>query len=277
MTTHTVSQDGASPQFLLRHDMPDPDVARVQRHEKKFLSAQAATEEESATSVETDLNQDRPGTSDDSSMRGLVTMTADGTTFLDCVSGVTHSIEEEGDFAALEHAYLAAGSESGTPIFATFDGDIVGEETEGSDEGHSVTVSRFIGVWPEVSCESATSEVSLTNTYWKILSLYGSEITAAEGGKEPHMILLDEESRFTATVGCNQFMGTYDLTDEDAISFGPGAASTRMACLNELQEWETLLSDVISNAAGLQISGEELVLLDTAGVEIAKFEAVSVK
>ena len=211
------------------------------------------------------------------SMQGLVTYAADGASFQQCSSGMTYPISEEGDYAALEHAYLAAGREPGLSIFATFDGDLEQRPgTDGSgDEKDVVVVNRFIGVWPDVSCDRATREVGLTNTYWKILKLGETEIQVPEGGKDPHLILLgDDEDRFTATVGCNQILGSYSV-DGDAISFGKGAASTQMACLPPLDGWERLLADTILQARRWTISGDKMCLVDETGAVIAEFQAVS--
>lgn len=207
-------------------------------------------------------------------MQGLVTFLAGGAEFEECISGMAYPILTDGDFAALEHAYLAAGIESGVSILASFDGEIVEVTFEDADAEEAVRVERFVGVWPEMSCERAMSEVSLTNTYWKIVSLFEQEVSIPADGKEPHMILLAEESRFTATAGCNQFMGSYSLSGT-RIHFGPGAASTQMACQPELQKWESLFREMISEAEFWEITDGELGFLDSKGNEIAAFHSIS--
>jgi heat shock protein HslJ len=204
-------------------------------------------------------------------MQGLVTFAAGGARFEDCESGEIHPIATEGDFAALEHAYLAAGNEPGVSVFATFDGEVV-EDMEDADE--AVLVSRFVGVWPGVNCERALGEVSLTDTYWRFVSLYGNSVSMPENGKEPHMILLGADARFTATLGCNQFMGTFKLQGH-GIRFGGGAASTKVACRPQQTRWEALFRDMISDVEGWKITEGELNLLDAHGKPIAELQSVS--
>lgn len=207
----------------------------------------------------------------DPSMQGIVTIGAEGAVFQSCSeSDRLYPIATDGDFAALEHAYLATGQEAGGGILATFDG-----EFEGEGEDMIVEVTRFIGVWPEVSCEQVMS-VSLTNTYWRITSLDGTDISEPKNAREPHLILLSEDMRFSATMGCNQLMGTFEVSG-DALSFGDGAASTSMACRSPLAEWEALLSDVITRVAYWQIDRNALSLLDSDGAQLARLTAVSVQ
>jgi uncharacterized lipoprotein YbaY/heat shock protein HslJ/uncharacterized lipoprotein NlpE involved in copper resistance len=206
-------------------------------------------------------------------LRGMLTYVADAARFTECLTGRDYPLAKEGDYAALEHAYLAAGAEPGGPIMASFDGGIVqrpAEEDAGTEP--QVLVERFVGVWPGETCERATGAPSLTNTYWKILRLGDTEVTAAEGHREPNLILRAGDPRFTATVGCNQMSGGYRL-DDDKLGFGPTAA-TRMACPAPLDGWERQLAEALTATAGWRIDGQTLELLDAAGESLALFQAV---
>ncbi|MEM8571696.1 MAG: META domain-containing protein [Pseudomonadota bacterium] len=205
-------------------------------------------------------------------LQGLVTFVAGGAEYTDCISGTTYPVLTDGDFPALEHAYLAAGQEPGDSILATFEGEIQMSAT-GTNEDDGVVVDRFLGVWPGISCERALGDVGLTNTFWKITSLFETTVIATGEGREPHMILLEEDSRFTATVGCNQLVGSFELSGQ-TIDFGPGASSTQMACVAEQAKWESLLLEMIVEANGWRITNGELNLLDVTGSNIAVFESV---
>ena len=113
----------------------------------------------------------------------MLTYVADEARFTECLTGRDYPlVRDEGDYEALEHAYLAAGAEAGGPIMASFDGGIVqAPEDEGTGTVPKVLVERFVGVWPGETCERATDEASLTNTYWKILRLGETEVSAGEG------------------------------------------------------------------------------------------------
>lgn len=206
-------------------------------------------------------------------LRGMLTYVADDARFTECVTGRDYPLVKDGDYAALEHAYLAAGAEAGGPIMASFDGAIVREPGDaGSGAGPQVLVERFVGVWPGETCERAVDKATLTNTYWKILRLGDTEVAPGEGRREPNLILRADEPRFTATVGCNQITGSYTLTG-DRLAFGQGAM-TRMACPAPLDDWERQLASVLENVATWRIDGRTLELLDEAGNPLALFQAV---
>ncbi len=206
-------------------------------------------------------------------LRGMLTYVADEARFTECLTGRDYPLVKDGDYSALEHAYLAAGAEAGGPIMASFDGAIVREPAGAeSDTGPKVLVERFVGVWPGESCERAVDKATLTNTYWKILRLGDTEIAPGEGRREPNLILRAGEPRFTATVGCNQITGSYTLTG-DRLTFGQGAM-TRMACPAPLDEWERKLGTMLGTAATWRIDGQTLELVDAAGSPLALFQAV---
>ncbi len=201
-------------------------------------------------------------------LRGTVSYGADAALFTDCGSGKVYRISPEGDFAALEHAYLAAGREPGLPIVATFEGRV--EEGEGSKA--SIVVDRFIGVWPDETCAPAPLEVGLTDTYWKLLRIGDIEILPGDGRNEAHMVLSAAEERFSATVGCNQMVGGFSR-EEDRLAFSQGA-STMMACAPPLDAWEFAFGKILATTAHWRIDGTTLELFDASGATLAHFEAV---
>lgn len=206
-------------------------------------------------------------------LRGMLTYVADEARFTECRTGRDYPLIRDGDYSALEHAYLAAGAEAGGPIMASFDGAIVREPADAEpDAGPQVLVERFVGVWPGESCERAVDKATLTNTYWKILRLGDTEIAPGEGRREPNLILRAGEPRFTGTVGCNQISGSYTLAG-DRLTFGQGAM-TRMACPAPLDEWEERLRTVLGAAASWRIDGQTLELVDPDGSPLALFQAV---
>lgn len=122
--------------------------------------------------------------------------------------------------------------------------------------------------------ESAKPDASLENTYWRLVTLMDTPVTAQESRREPQMMLksVDGERRYSATVGCNQLVGGYEI-EGNAITFA-GGATTLMACPPPLDAWERTLAQVLSKAKTWTISGDVLALLDENGVSIARFEAV---
>ena len=207
-------------------------------------------------------------------LRGMLTYVADEARFTECLTGRDYPlVRAEGDYEALEHAYLAAGAEAGGAIMASFDGGIVqAPEEAGSGTVPMVLVERFVGVWPGEVCERSTGEASLTNTYWKILRLGQTEVAAGEGRREPNLILREGDPRFTATVGCNAIAGGYTLEGE-SLTFEKGPA-TLMACPEPLDAWEQQLAQVLGKVASWRVDGQTLELLDSGGNPLALLQAV---
>ncbi len=200
--------------------------------------------------------------------RGTVSYGADAALFTDCTSGRVYEISPDGDFAALEHAYLAAGREPGLPMVATFEGSL----SEAEAGSGSIRVDRFIGVWPDETCAPAPVEVGLIDTYWKLLRIGDVEILPGEGRNEPHMVLRADDESFSATIGCNQMFGGF-TRDEDRLGFSP-AASTMMACPPPLDVWEAAFTKALEATAHWRIDGTMLELFDASGNTLAHFEAV---
>lgn len=203
-------------------------------------------------------------------LKGLMVFEAGGARFTDCRSGRAYPLAEDGDFEALEHAYLAAGQEPGGPLMVSFEGfiDDMPRPDGGGDEP-TVLVERFVGVWPDETCDQALGDATLKNTEWAIRRLGRTDLP--DRARNSWLLLDEEENRFSATVGCNQLVGAFN--DEDMrLSFGP-AAATMMACREPVKSWEDALNRTLETTAAYRIQGATLELLDGNGNAIAAFEA----
>jgi heat shock protein HslJ len=202
-------------------------------------------------------------------MGGMLTYMADAAVFEECLTGRTYPVAIEGAWIDLERAYLGA-VEGGTPLLATFDGTIsIRPAMEGPDR-RTVTVDRFVGVFPGQTCTRAVAEPSLTGNFWRITDLGTTPVVPPEGGREPFVVF--RADGFNATVGCNMMRGGYE-TDGEALTFG-AAATTMMACPEPLDGWERSLSETLGATATYSIAGETLVLMDEAGGTLAALRAV---
>lgn len=206
---------------------------------------------------------------------GELTYLADAARFTECLTGRSYPVALEGDFAALERAYLAAVKEPGAALYATFEGSIVDRpRMEGGGAERTVVVNRYINVWPEERCERARADASLSNTYWRIVRLGADPVSAAPGRREPHVILRlsDGAASYSATVGCNSLAGGYAV-DGPVIRFSP-AATTRTACPAPLDDWERRLGEVLQSASRWKITANTLELADAQGRPLALLVAV---
>jgi heat shock protein HslJ len=206
-------------------------------------------------------------------LRGMVTYLADAARFADCMTGQSLPVAMEGAWPAVEAAYLEGRPGPGEGLMATLEGSVVERpRVEGEGTEPTLVVARFIAVWPMQTCERSMYDESLQDTYWKILRLGEAPVGAAEGRREPHLILRSQDGRYAATVGCNQLVGGFSL-DGASLTFGQGA-STMMACPPPLDAWEQALAAALARAARWQVVGPGLELFDEAGASIALFQAV---
>jgi heat shock protein HslJ len=111
----------------------------------------------------------------------------------------------------------------------------------------------------------------LIETYWKLIELNGQPITPTENRKEAFIILKKEENKVNGHSSCNNFRGTYALTNETQLSFSK-MASTMMAC-PDMNTEKTFL-DALQRVDNFAIKGKILSLSKAKMAPIAKFEAV---
>ena len=157
-------------------------------------------------------------------LHGMFRYLADAAIFEECMTGRSYPVAMEGDYLALERAYTALDkAEPGAPVMASFDGELTRRPPmEGKGTVPTVVVRRFVGLWPSQTCERAMSHASLSNQYWKILSLKGEAVAPVEGSGEMHLVLRGEGGGYTASAGCERLNGGYRV-DGPRITFDPPA------------------------------------------------------
>ncbi len=207
-------------------------------------------------------------------LHGMFRHLADAATFEECLTGRRYPVAMEGDYLALERAYLAQPDATpGAPVMASFDGEITRRpHMEGTGPVPTVVVRRFVGLWPSQTCERAMSHASLTPQYWRIVRLRGTAVSPQANEREPHLILRGEVGGYIATAGCDRLKGSYRVSGPE-IAFDPPGSSTG-SCPAELRQREATLLDVLAAARGWKIQGQVLELFDASGKPIAVLEAV---
>ena len=184
----------------------------------------------------------------------------------------------EADYLKMERAYTAQVRAPGSPLHVTFDG-LVAErpKMDGGGTEPTLVVQRFIRAWPGETCERARADANLANTYWKIARLGATEVTTAEGRREPHLLIRSPDpdglqGDYSATVGCNTIRGNYRV-EGSSLRFAAGAA-TRMACAPPLDALERQLGDLLARTARWSVKANTLELFDAGGVSVGLFQAV---
>lgn len=205
-------------------------------------------------------------------LRGMFLYFADAARFTECRSGRNFPVAMEADFVALQRAYLEARQLPQTPVLATVEARIAARpKMEGEGAETSVVVDRFVAVHPGAACERADTAPSLRNTYWRIMRLRDVAIGEDQRRREPYLLLLADQPRFAGTVGCNQMLGSAEVSGE-SVRFRPGP-STMMACPPPLDTQERLFAEVLGTVASWRIDGRTLSLRDRAGRTVAVLEA----
>lgn len=204
---------------------------------------------------------------------GTMTYTADVALIEECLSGQIFPIAAEGDFLALEGAYLADRSQPGGSLHVLIEGGVAMRPATEGPNRQTVVVDRFIRTTQGETCERQLSEASLTGTYWRIDMLMDQPLTVPVGRREPHLLLrTGDTAGLSATVGCNMMRASYQA-DDGALSFG-SVAATMMACPEPLGAAERALSAALAATTGYAIEGGTLVLKDDTGAPVAVLTAV---
>jgi len=204
---------------------------------------------------------------------GMMTYMADAAVIEECLSGQRFPIEQEGDYLALETAYLKDRSGPGEPLYVMIEGGIAMREGMEGPARQTVTVDRFVRARRGITCERQLADASLQNTYWRLDELDGADFPREASQHEPHLILeIGEQQNYRAMLGCNRMRGGY-ATENDTLGFSP-AASTMMACPPLVDAAERQFGKILTETVSYVIEGESLLLRDKTGTTRAIFTAV---
>lgn len=118
-----------------------------------------------------------------------------------------------------------------------------------------------------------TTDVSLTDTYWKIIEVDHRPIAVTDNMREPHLVLRGQDGRLAGSGGVNRLIGSYTLNG-DALAFSP-VASTMMAGPPEAMQQEQALIEALGRVRGYRIAGDRLTLLGESGEPVLTAVAVA--
>jgi heat shock protein HslJ len=204
-------------------------------------------------------------------MRGMFRYLADAALFTDCATARRLPVAMEGDYLALERAYLEGRSEPGTEVLVTFRGRVEERPAmEGDRRVDTVIVEELEGVWPGETCGNPGATEALEDTYWKLTRLRGAPVRVLEDRREPHLVLRSQETRVTGFGGCNGFGGSYEL-DGERLSLGP-LMGTMMACPGAMDQEHAFMT-ALEAVRSWRIEGQHLELLDEEGERLLRLEA----
>ena len=125
--------------------------------------------------------------------------------------------------------------------------------------------------------QSTSGSASIVGKYWKLIELNEKAVQSAEQLKrEPHMILNATEKRVNGNGGCNSFFGSYELQDNNVITFSK-IGSTKMACPNDVMQVEHQLFQVFEMTNKFTLRNDTLILSKTDMSPLAKFVVSDMK
>jgi copper homeostasis protein (lipoprotein) len=212
-------------------------------------------------------------------LHGMFRYVADAASFEECLTGRIYPVAIEGDYGALESAYLAsAEAGTGEAIMASFDGEIAYRPAiEGERVTPTVVVRRFVNLWPDGRCERAMGRASLAETYWRLVRLRGAPVTTPQGERETHLVLRSGDHRYHGGSGCFRFAGRYQVNG-DEIGFEAPVWTAEATCEatepNPTAPTESDLAGALHAVRRWTINAGVLECFDGAGSSLALFEAV---
>ena len=118
-------------------------------------------------------------------------------------------------------------------------------------------------------------DVSLTNTYWKIIEVDGQPVAAAQQMREPQLVLNGQDGRFVGSGGVNRLMGGY-IVDGKGLTFSQ-VASTMMAGAPEAMQQEQAIVVALGAVRGFSITGDQLTLANDSGQPVLRAVAVALR
>lgn len=209
-------------------------------------------------------------------LRGMFTYFADAATFRPCADGAVVPVAMEGEFLALQRAYLDARAEPMQPMLVDVEGRMLSRPSmeAGKPPRRTLVVDRFVGAFPRETCGAPGATSPLRNTYWKLVRLDGKPTAAFAGQREPHLVFDAKAPQVRGNGGCNGAGGDFTVAG-DKLTFGP-FMSTKMACEHGMEQERRFL-EALAEVARYRIRGSHLELLDRDGTAVARFEAVALK
>jgi copper homeostasis protein (lipoprotein) len=197
---------------------------------------------------------------------------ADAASIRLCATGAQLPVAMEGDYLALERAYLAAqpAAAPGKPMLVNLEGLITSRPSAEPGRGpvRTLVVKRFVGVHPGQGC----ARPELRGQHWQLQALQdgeGPNLFAAPG-RPPELLLAADSDRVSGSGGCNRLVGSARIAGE-TIQFSP-LASTQMACPAEVMAFERRYSDALARVRRWSIDKRSLLLQDGRGRTLLLFQ-----
>ena len=220
-------------------------------------------------------------------LQGMFRYLADAASIRLCATGTRLPVAMEGDYRALERAYLKAqpAERRGQPLLVNLEGLITSRPSAepGRPPQRTLVVERFMGVHPGQGCGQANAAAasgshpmaspSLRGTLWRLQALQdGSRPTLIEPPGRPAELQLDaDQDRVSGSGGCNRLIGGFQLSGE-RIRFSR-LGSTQMACPPAVMAFERRYSEALAQVRRWSLDKRSLLLQDARGRTLLVFRS----
>ncbi|MCP9833807.1 MULTISPECIES: META domain-containing protein [unclassified Cyanobium] len=206
---------------------------------------------------------------------GMFTYLADAASIRLCATGEQLPVAMEGDFLALQRAYLQArpANQPGQPLLVELQGLITQRPSmeAGQPARRTLVVETFGTFRPGKECPPPLV-APLRGTNWRLLALGGETVEPQQPpGRAIELQLAAETLRLAGSGGCNRLMGAFSLEGE-TIRFSQ-LASTRMACSPERMALEGRFSETLDQVRRWSIDKRSLLLQDACGKTLLLLQA----
>jgi copper homeostasis protein (lipoprotein) len=217
-------------------------------------------------------------------LAGMFRYMADAASIRLCTTGTPLPVAMEGDYLALERAYLAArpADAPGQPLLVNLEALIGNRPSAEPGRGpvRTLVVERFVAVHPGQSCPVQASaspagkqpQLSLRGQRWQLQALQdGKGATLLEAPDRPPELELSADSdQVSGSGGCNRLMGSAQIKGE-SIRFSQ-LASTQMACSQEVMAFEQRYARALEQVRRWSIAQRTLLLQDKRGRTLLVFQ-----
>ena len=114
----------------------------------------------------------------------------------------------------------------------------------------------------------------IVNKYWKLIEIQGKPVVFENKDiGELHMIFKEEDNIVSGFLGCNNFLGHFQLLDGNRILFSKMTVMSKM-CFGESMEIEDKFIEVLQMVDNYNINDNILTLNRARMAPLAKFEVV---
>lgn len=202
-------------------------------------------------------------------LTGSYSYMADAARFVECSTGQSWPVAEEGANTALQRAYVEARAKPGAPVLATVEGHMATRRRiDRAGTEPVLVVDRVEALRASDTCQKRFAALPLEDTTWK-LTMLGTKpyVEGPNQRSTPSLTFRSDSKAFSGSGGCNRLAGNYQIGAE---SLTMRAVGTLMACPGA-GDTEQTFTRALNDTRRYRILGTVLELYDARGTLLLRF------